>query len=124
MGYGFSLVISSPIVFLFWKYLHNRVDKDPTKGNKVADKTTWLPIVTGIVERFIYTTLIAFSVSGAASFIGSWITIKAIGGWAAWANKDATRYTRSVFVVGLLCSGISALLAIFGGLIVAGFPKP
>jgi hypothetical protein len=78
----------------------------------------WLPITTGIVERIIYTILVGWNVSGAASFIGAWVTIKAIGGWARWGGPTSTMYTRAAFTVGLLGSALSAIFGLAGGLII------
>lgn len=81
-------------------------------------RVLWLPITTGIVERVIYTILVGWNVSGAAGFIGAWVTIKAIGGWARWGGPKSTMYTRAVFTVGLLGSGLSAIFGLVGGLII------
>ncbi len=72
----------------------------------------------GILERALYTILIGWSVSGAASFIGAWVTIKAVGGWARWGGSKSTMYTRAVFTVGLLGSALSAIFGVVAGLII------
>jgi len=73
-----------------------------------------LPILIGIFERAIVTTLIIYQVSGTGSFIGAWIAIKSAGGWQRWSL--GTRYARSVFFVGLLGSAMSMLIALISGI--------
>lgn len=75
-----------------------------------------LPIIIGILERSIYTALIGFNISGAAAFIGAWVTIKAVGGWASW-SQDRSMYGKILFFSGLIGSGVSVLLGIIGGII-------
>jgi len=74
----------------------------------------------GIVERIIYTIMVGRSISGAAGFIGAWVTIKAIGGWAKWGGTGSTPYTRAVFTVGLLGSALSVIFGLASGLIILG----
>ena len=103
-----------------WKwvqYLIGQTEKVRAPGVDPAPRVQKFPVMTGIIERIIYTTVIGFDVSGAGAFIGAWITIKAIGGWASW-SKDQTVYGKSLFFSGLLGSAMFAVFGIFGGLII------
>jgi hypothetical protein len=125
VGYSVTLVVGVPVTLACWWLLHRLVDKwHLPEGKKAADRVTWLPVTMGIVERLAFTTLVGFSVSGAASFVGAWVTIKAVGGWATWSKDDPTNYSRALFMAGLLSSGISALIGIVGGIIIAVARQP
>lgn len=78
----------------------------------------WIPIVIGIVERTIITTMIAWNISGTAGFIGAWVAIKSAVGWQMWARKSTT-YERTVLFAGLIGSAVSVLFALIGGILVA-----
>jgi hypothetical protein len=117
IGYGVSVVIAIPITYVWTNFLYRKLDES------VAEKTSeekpgrvwWIPPLIGIFERIIITTLIAFSVSGAASFIGTWIAVKIAGGWITWSK--GTTYGRGVLFVSLLGSAMSVLFALVGGII-------
>ena len=72
-------------------------------------------MIVGVAERLLYTTLVAFDVSGGAGLIGACIAVKAAGGWAT-INKG-TVFGRSTYFVGILGSMLSALIGIVGGVI-------
>jgi hypothetical protein len=116
VGYGLSLFVGTIVTYYWSKWLHTQIQKYKTDDAIVGDRVVWLPATIGILERVVYTVLVAYSVSGAASFIGAWITIKAVGGWAHW-SQDRSTYGRCLFSAGLLGSGMSALFGIVGGLI-------
>src|ERR1700691_4560521 len=117
-----SIVVSIadiPVTWL-WVWLLDRwIAKYRESDEKEVSRAWWMPMTMGFFERIIYTILIGCSVSGAAGFIGAWVTIKAVGGWAKWA-KDDSKYTRAVFNVGLLGSALSAIFGIAAGLFLLG----
>lgn len=90
-----------------------KTDEDITADRLVP---LWIPIAIGVFERVIITTLVGWSVPGAASFVGAWIAVKAAGGWSGW-SKD-TAYGRGMFFVRLLGSALSVGFAVAGGLII------
>lgn len=119
LGYTVSVLLGVPISWACWHMLHSQVEKrHKATEQQPAERLLWLPLTMGIVERAVYTTLVGFNVSGAASFVGAWVTIKAVGGWATW-SKDGSTYTRALFMAGLMSSGVSALMGIAGGIIIA-----
>jgi len=104
----------------FKKYYKDEFEAEqqvPTmEGKKPAPRRVWwIPILIGIFERAIITTLIAYSVSGSGSFMGTWTAIKIAGGWQQWSS--GTRYARSILFAGLLGSAMSMLIALIGGIL-------
>lgn len=103
------------VVFSFG--LHKSIEGYAIReGKKPAKRLVWMPILMGVIERAMYTTLVGNEISGAASFIGAWVTIKAVGGWANW-SKDGSLYGRALFSTALMSSAVSALFGIWGGLL-------
>src|SRR5260370_36065044 len=93
-GYLLSIVAGAVVIWPAWKLLHKlaaRVPKEPgdEPDYRPAKHLPWIPPTIGIIERAAFTTLIGWNVSGAASFIGAWITIKRMGGWGSW-HKGTT----------------------------------
>ena len=111
-------VVAIPATLLWVMALDRLVARLRPREAEKSSRKLWLPITMGIVERVIYTILIGWNVSGAAAFIGAWVTIKAIGGWARWGGPTSTTYTRAVFTVGLLGSALSAIFGLACGLII------
>jgi hypothetical protein len=87
------------------------------KKDDEAIRVIWIPIMMGILERAIITTLVGWKVPGTAGFIGTWAAIKTVGGWAMWSK--GTVYGRSVLFAGLMGSALSFLIAIAAGLFLA-----
>lgn len=114
-AYGFSLIIGGVVTYFWSLLLHFMIQKQRKPKDSIGDRIIWIPIFLGLVERSLYTILIANNISGSAGFIGAWITIKAVGGWATF-SKDGSTYGRSLFGVGLLGSAMSALFGVAGGL--------
>lgn len=109
--------VAWPVTRLWVRGLDSYIDRFRDPDEKASSRIWRLPVIMGIIERIVYTILVGFSVSGAAGFIGSWVTIKAIGGWAKWANTNSD-YNRAVFSVGLLGSALSVIFGVVGGLII------
>ncbi|HME42316.1 MAG TPA: hypothetical protein VKF36_04450 [Syntrophorhabdales bacterium] len=118
VGYLVCGIIAVPVLWLWWRYLIRRTECTRGREQESAPRIAWFPIMTGIFERLIYTTLVGFEVSGAAAFVGAWVTIKAIGGWVTW-SKDSTPYGKALFFSGLLGSAMSLLFGVAGGLIIS-----
>jgi len=114
VAYGFSFVVGlgvGPAVNLF----HRRLAALRTEADPEIPRVPWLTATVGIVERFLYTTVVAFDVSGAAGLIGACIVVKAAGGWAT-VNKG-TVFGRATYFVGIFGSITSALVAIIAGIV-------
>ena len=123
LGYGISVLVAWPITYWWSAWLHDRVGRHKLKPEDPEQEPTlripWIPTTIGIFERILFATLVGWNVPGAAGFIGSWITIKALGGWASWSK--GTTYGRAVFGVGLLGSCLSAIFGVAGGLVIHAY---
>ena len=117
VGYILCGGVAIPVTWLWWKYLIRRTELARDE-ERPASRISWFPIATGVLERLIYRTLVGFEVSGAAAFIGAWVTIKAIGGWATW-SQDSSKYGKALFFSGLLGSAMSVLFGLTGGLLIS-----
>jgi hypothetical protein len=87
LGYGISVVGAIPVTLLAWWGLHKSVERHKLATYRAAERTAWLPFTKRLVERAIYTTLIGFSVSGAASGISVLFGIR--GGVILASEKTA-----------------------------------
>jgi hypothetical protein len=117
LGYSLSVVAALPVTFLWSWLLHKLVAKHKTAEDTQAERVLWIPLLMGVFERAIITTLVGWQVPGTAGFIGAWVAVKSAGGWSSWSK--GTTYGRAVFFTGLLGSAMSILFAVFGGLIIA-----
>jgi hypothetical protein len=64
LGYAVSVILGIPITWACWKVLHSQVEKRlKAQKEQAAERVLWLPMIMGIVERAIYTTLVGFNVS-------------------------------------------------------------
>ena len=106
-----------PVTWL-WVWVLDRYIDRFRYGAEKASRRWLLPVTMGIIERIVYTILVGYCVTGAAGFIGAWVTIKAVGGWAKWSGDQSTDYTRAAFTVGLLGSALSVIFGVVGGLII------
>ena len=77
------------------------------------------PLVTGIVERTFFTSLVAFNVSGYPTAMIGWLALKLATNWnhPAWKDKPAAR---THALLALLAGLISMLFALLGGLVCSG----
>jgi hypothetical protein len=116
LGYSLSVVVAVPVTYLWSLFLHRLVAKHKTAEDEQAGRVLWIPLLVGVFERAIITTLVGWQVSGTAGFIGAWVAVKSAGGWSTWSK--GTTYGRAVFFTGLLGSAMSILFAVVGGLII------
>jgi hypothetical protein len=84
-----------------------------------TERILWMPALVGALERVIYTLLVHFAIPGAAGFIGSWVVIKAVGGWANF-SMDKSQSGRVLFSAGLMGSALSIIIGILTGLVAKG----
>jgi hypothetical protein len=117
LGYGLSVVVATPVTYWWSRFLHRAIQDHRTPNDPEAERIPWIPIMLGIFERAIITTLVGWKVPGTAGFIGAWVAVKSAGGWASWSK--GTTYGRAVLFIGLLGSAMSVLFALAGGLIIA-----
>ena len=117
LGYGLSVVVATPVTYFWSWFLHRAIQNHRTPNDPEAERIRWIPLMLGIFERIIITTLVVGKVSGTAAFIGTWVMVKSVGGWASWSK--GTTYGRAVLMIGLLGSAMSVLFALAGGLLIA-----
>jgi len=113
IGYVFSILVAIPITYRWSCFLHKKVGT--YRKDTEAERIWWIPVLVGIFERAIITTLVGFNVSGTAGYIGAWIVLKSAGGWQTLSEGT---YGRAVFFIGLIGSITSILFAIVVGLII------
>jgi hypothetical protein len=120
---GVSLILGSLVTWAIWKGLHSfyedtvrrrKWDVDLSKIEKIPLYPFW----TGVLERVMFTLLIAFEVSGVSGGIFAWVGIKMATGWGRISGGE-TPYRMLAFT-GLLSSLTSMLFAVVGGLICNG----
>ena len=115
--YFFGGSVSAFVTFIAWLSLV--IYSEKKRGHQEpAYRTLVLPVIIGVLERIIYTTLIGFDVSGAGIFIGTWLGIKVAGGWSTW-SQDKTLYGKVLFFSALIVNAISIICGTVGGIILA-----
>lgn len=114
--YFISVIIAAPITLLWPWCLYKIIDKKKSSADIPAERVWWIPLLIGVFERGIITTLVGWQVSGAAVFIGAWVAVKTAGGWTTWSK--GTTYARAVLFVGLLGNAMSIAFALLGGLMI------
>jgi hypothetical protein len=117
LGYVLIGCLGAAVTLTYGNYSWKSREKYRKEDIEPPERATEWPVWTGILERLIYTTFVGFDISGAAAFIGAWVTIKAIGGWASW-SADKELYGKVLFFSALLGSAISVLFGVVGGLII------
>src|SRR5262249_24234343 len=86
-GYALSLLVGLIVTTLYDGWARGRVDKfarrltdDKPGAGKVTDSE--LPsIVTGLVERFIFTAFVILAPKDATLAMGGWLTLKVAASW-------------------------------------------
>jgi hypothetical protein len=95
------------------EFLHSRW------GPHEKERIKLLVVILGVLERFLFTTLVGWNVPGAAGFIGAWIAVKVASGWATWppaAEEKGNKEARAVRFIALCGSAMSAAFGIVGGI--------
>ncbi len=90
--------------------------------DQYGKRILWIPGSIGIFERAFYVLLIGLSVSGGATFIGVWITLKVAGGWQNWTK--GSRFGRAYFYVSMLGNAMSAWFGVIAGLVLSYYLHP
>lgn len=107
--YVWSVFLAVPITwawpkFLFWR-LNKRVPPEPS-----TERIEWIPMLVGIFERAIVTSLMLWAPKLTAPFLGGWMALKVAGGWGLL--KEPTTRNRATFFIGLLGNVVSFAWAI------------
>jgi len=75
------------------------------------------PWITGTIERLFFTILVAFNVSGTATAMIVWISVKMAVDWLIVIKDEREQWKRQMASSALLGSMISLFFALMGGLI-------
>jgi hypothetical protein len=116
IGYSVSILVAIPVTWLWARMLHHLIRNLDGCEASALESVPWAPVLIGIFERAMITTMIAWSVSGSGSFIGAWLAIKSAGAWSWWGRD--TPYGRATFFIRLLGSSVSILFALCGGIVI------
>jgi hypothetical protein len=123
---GVSLILGSLVTYFVWKKLDSYFKETAEEKKWVlepddTEKIKLQPVLIGILERCVFSFLVAFEVSGVAAAIVGWMALKMATGWNR-ISKGETKYRMLAFN-GLICSLISLFFAVIGGLIANGSIK-
>lgn len=123
LGYVISVGVSIPVTAAWPNLLYRLLDryvprkaKDFEAGEGAGrQRIWWIAVLVGIFERTLFTTLVAYDISGSGSFIVTWVVIKMVSGWQKWSV--GTQYARAAVFIALLGNAMSILLAVLGGIL-------
>ncbi len=119
-----SIVGGGFLTFVWSDYLHHKLRGAAAPDDKEAHepRILWIPALIGVLERALFTIMIAWGVEASGAFCGGWITAKAISGMGPW-NGD-TALHRARIGVGFLGSGLSLLIGVVCGLCLRAWLAP
>lgn len=110
-----SVVVGGLISYLWIELLYWFLNRDlASEPDANTDRIWWVPMIVGMVERGIATTLMIWTPNLLVGFIAGWMALKVAGGWGLL--KEPTKRNRSTNAIGLLGSVISLGWAIGIGL--------
>jgi len=111
-GLAVSLILGGLVTPLFLYVLRRSIglSYNPRSTPEVPG---WL---TGSMERFFFTIMVAFDVSGTSTAMIAWIGIKLATNWNRMLDINLHGYAFSALLAGLL----SMFFALLGGLICSG----
>lgn len=117
LGLFVALVIGAPATWVVSRLLRLSIGtrQSPLQQAGLPFVSPW---ITGTIERLFFATLIAFDLSGTATAMVGWITVKMVTNWNR-ASRSEEQHIASA-LVSLLSSMISMLFAVLGGVICRG----
>ncbi|OPY13686.1 MAG: hypothetical protein A4E69_01511 [Syntrophus sp. PtaB.Bin138] len=114
----FSFLIGLVVTNWVWAFCRNFVDthrEELKLQREDIKRRPTHPIIIGILERMIFTLIIASNIPGAAAGIFTWVAVKMLSGWNRYQR---TEYGYKVLSFNaLICTLTSLSFAIIGGLI-------
>jgi hypothetical protein len=123
LGLLFALGLGHFAVEKFLTWLRKRMGL-PSKPQQSAGTAPAPPWLTGMVERFFFTLVVAFDVSGAATAMVGWMGAKLAANWNRpdlQGQTDEEKVTQARFAFSALLAGaLSMTFALIGGLIAKG----
>jgi hypothetical protein len=134
LGYVISVGVSIPVTAAWPNLLYRLLDSyvprryvprmaTAVETGEVAgrERIWWIAVLVGIFERTLITTLVAYDVSGVASFIAGWVALKMALGWQRWST--GTQYARAAAFMALLGNVVSILFGVGGGILCREDPR-
>lgn len=111
-----SVVGGALVTFIWSDYLRSslRDAGEPESKEPGEARFQWIPALTGIVERAIFTVAIAWGVEASGALCGGWVAAKAVSGIGPWNGNTPLHRARAG--VGMLGSGMSLLIGVICGL--------
>jgi hypothetical protein len=126
IGYLVSVYLGGKIIPTVLNKIKNKILEGAQKDNEIIPETYLFELfisgkTLGYYERALFTLLIAFNISGTASGMFAYVTLKMIIDWMNIITKDhdhiERKGVRSLIFRSLIGSLISMLFAVIGGLI-------
>lgn len=115
IGLGVSVIIGGVVTWLFIigleRYL--RVQKEAETEGDLRSIPSWL---TGAIERLFFTVAVALNLSGTATAMIGWLTLKMVTNWNRPGGERDAKHIRGAFIA-LLAGLVSMLFAAIGGYI-------
>ena len=126
-GLFFSLVIGGLVTPKVLDRLRDKIKNKAKQIDKIEEKdfddfygieyfSRW---VTGTIERLFFTILVGFNISGTATAMIVWITVKMSTNWLVVIKDDNKSWKRQLAFSALLGNMISLFFALIGGLILS-----
>ena len=124
-GLFFSLVIGGLVTPKLLDWLRDKIRNKAKQIENIEEKEFddfngieyFSRLVTGTIERLFFTILVGFNISGTATAMIVWITVKMSTNWLVVIRDDNKSWKRQLAFSALLGNMISLFFALIGGLI-------
>ena len=124
-GYAVSLVAGTVVTYFFHWWTTHLADEaakkfDDADGNKKPKATDWglSSVITGIVERLVFTAFVILDSGSAVPAMGGWLTLKMAATWQRDRPAKTSQWRWISFAfLGLQTGFLSMALAAAGGLL-------
>jgi len=123
-GLFVSLVIGQWLTRISLEWIRGKIKERAKEIDKIKDSNFddfygigyFPPWVTGTIERLFFTILVAFNVSGTATAMMVWISVKMATNWLIVIKDEKEQWKRQMAFSALLGTMISLFFALIGGL--------
>ena len=124
-GLFVSLVIGQWLTRISLAWIRGKIKDKAKQIDNICDKQFddfygieyFSPSITGSIERLFFTILVAFDVSGTATAMMVWVSVKMAANWLIVIKDEKEQWKRQMAFSGLLGTMISLFIALIGGLI-------
>lgn len=125
LGLAFSLILGAWLTPNFLRWIQWKIKEKAKEIEKIDEEEYktfvgheyFSPLITGTIERLFFTILVGFNVSGTATAMILWITVKMAADWLLVLKDGRKSWQRQLAFLALLGNMISLLFASIGGLI-------